>query len=90
MCLAQMDPANLPRRMSADEVKAATVAVRPAQIARWRAEGEALAVQADDLTAFATFADLEDAFEPVEALVLQLAVDVDHEVQRQIDIARGK
>jgi len=51
------------------------------------------ASQADDLAAFAAFAafaDLEDAFEPLEALVIQLATDVDHELQLQYDIARGK
>lgn len=90
MCLAQLDPQNLPRVMSSDEVKSAPVAVRPAQIGIWRTQGETLASQADDLAAFATFADLEDAFEPVEALVTQLAIDVDHELQLQYDIARGK
>jgi hypothetical protein len=32
--------------------------------------------QADDLAAFASFADLEDAFEPVEALVMDLLTEV--------------
>ena len=90
MSLAQLDPQNLPRVMSSDEVKSATVPVRPAQIGIWRAQGEALASQANDLAAFAAFADLEDAFEPVESLVTQLAIDVDHELQLQYDIARGK
>jgi hypothetical protein len=90
MSLAQLDPQNLPRVISSDEVKSAAVPVCPAQIGIWHAEGEALASQADDLAAFAAFADLEDAFEPVEALVMQLAIDVDHELQLQYDIARGK
>jgi hypothetical protein len=90
LSLAQLDPPNLPRVMSSGEVKSATVPVRPAQISQWRAEGEALASQTDDLAAFAAFADLEDAFEPLEALVIQLATDVDREVQLQYDIARGK
>jgi hypothetical protein len=90
LCLAQLDPWNLPRVMSSDEVKSAAVAFRPAQINQWRAEGEALASQADDLAAFAAFADLEDAFEPLEELVDRLATDVDRELQLQYDIARGK
>jgi hypothetical protein len=90
LSLAQLDPPNLPRAMSSEEVKAATVPVRPAQITQWRAEGEMLASQTDGLEAFAAFADLEDTFEPLEALVIQLATDVDHEIQRQVDIARGK
>jgi hypothetical protein len=89
-CLAQLDTERLPRVMSSDEVKTSAVAVCPAQIGHWRAQGEALASQADDLTAFAAFADLEDAFEPVEALVLQLATDIEHHLQLQYDIARGK
>ena len=66
------------------------VRVLPAQISQWRSEGEALASQADDLVAFAAFADLEDAFEPLEALVIQVAADVEAHLQLQYDIARGK
>jgi hypothetical protein len=43
------------------------------------AAAEALAIQADDLTVFAAFADLEDTFESVEATVLELARDVEGE-----------
>lgn len=46
--------------------------------------------QADDLAAFAAFADLEDSFEPLEALVAEFATDVDRELQLQYDTARGK
>ena len=53
-----------------------------AQLARWRAEAEALAIEADDLTAFAAFADLEDAFEPVEALMQQLTGDIEWQVEQ--------
>jgi hypothetical protein len=38
--------------------------------------------------AFAAFADLEDAFEPLEALVTELATDVDRKLQLQYDTAR--
>lgn len=90
LCLAQLDPWNLPHVMSSDEVKSATVAFPPGQIHRWRAEGEALASQADDLAAFAAFADLEDAFEPLEELLDRLAIDIGRELQLQYDLARGK
>jgi hypothetical protein len=50
--------------MSSGEVKSA-VAVHPARISQWRAEGEALVSQADGLAAFAA---LEAAVEPVEEL----------------------
>jgi hypothetical protein len=90
LSLAQLKPQNLPRPMSSDEVKSATVDVRPTQISQWQALGEALASQADDLAAFAAFADLEDAFEPLEALVIQLATDVEREVERRYDLAHGK
>jgi hypothetical protein len=81
LSLAQLDPQNLPRVMSSDEVKSATVPIRPAQISQWRAEGEALASQTDDLAAFAAFADLEDAFEPLEALVSQFVTNDDLEAE---------
>jgi hypothetical protein len=90
MRLAQLDPQNLPRVMSSHEVKSSSVAVPPAQLGTWQTQGEALALQSDDLAAFAIFADLEDAFEPMETLVLQLAIDVDRELELQSDIARGK
>lgn len=90
LSLAQLDPQNLPRAMSSSEAKSRDVPVRAAQIGIWHAQGKALASHSDDLSAFAAFADLEDAFEPLEALVMQLATDVDHELQLQYDIARGK
>ena len=51
---------------------------------------EALTSLASDLVAFAAFADLEDAFEPLDVVVIQLASDVEHEVQRRHDMAPGK
>ena len=35
-------------------------------------------------------ADLEDTFEPIEALVIQLATDAGREIQLQYGIAPGK
>ena len=81
--LAQLDLTRLP---PSDQARSAAVPIRPDQIRQWRAAGEALAAQADDLAAFAAFADLEDAFEPVEALVTELLTQV--EIQR--DLASGR
>jgi hypothetical protein len=81
--LAQLDFPGLP---SSDQARSADVPVRSEHIRQWRAAGEALALQTDDLAVFAAFADLEDAFEPAEALVLQLLTGV--EVQR--DLASGR
>jgi hypothetical protein len=82
LCLAQLDLRNLRRLPSADEARSASVRVRPEHVGRWRADGEALAAHGGDLAAFA---DLEDTFEPLEALVLQLLTHV--EIQR--DLASG-
>ena len=71
---------------SPDDARLPGVPVRPEHIRQWRAAGEALASQADDLAAFAAFADLEDAFEPLEAIVMQLLTEV--EIQR--DLASGR
>jgi hypothetical protein len=88
--LVQHDPRDLRRIRTSADARLVNVPIHAEQIKRWRAAAEALAVEADDLKAFAAFADLEDAFEPVEARVLKLAMDIDYEIQMQIDIARGK
>jgi hypothetical protein len=64
--------------------------VSAAELCAWRREGEDLAGQVDDLQAFTTFADIEDAFEPIERKVLDLALGVDREIQHQIDAYLGK
>jgi hypothetical protein len=56
----------------------------------WRRLGEKLELETNDLYAFGKFADLEEALEPVEELVTEQAVAIDHEIQRQVDLARGK
>ena len=88
--LVQLNPKDWDRVRSSADAQALNVPVRAEQIEQWRAAAEALAEVTDDLTAFAAFADLEDAFEPIEARVIKLAMDVDYEIQMQIDIARGK
>lgn len=64
--------------------------VNKAKFRAWRKAAADLATETDDLTAFAAFADLEDAFEPIEEKVMALAVEVDRQIQHQIDVYRGK
>jgi hypothetical protein len=90
MCLVQIDPQRLRKVRTANDARAEHPTVRARHVEQWREQGKALADLSDDLAAFAAFADVEDAFEPIEALVNQFASDVDREIQLQIDIARGK
>jgi hypothetical protein len=64
--------------------------VNKAKFRTWRKAAAELANETDDLAAFAAFADLEDAFEPIEKQVMRLALDVDREIQNQVDQALGK
>jgi len=85
--LAQLVPRpDLGHLPSSDEARAALGPVSSAQLTRWRDEAEALASQPDDLTAFAAFADLEDAFEPVEALMRELTGDI----ELRVELARAR
>jgi hypothetical protein len=86
----QISPDRYPDVTNSDDARALTVPVRGAQLDGWRRAGQALMSRTDDLAAFAAFAEIEDAFEPVEAKVQKLATDIDHEIQRQLDEARGK
>jgi hypothetical protein len=90
LCLVQLKSDELRRIRSSEDARAVRVPVRAGQIKRWRRAGDALAMQTNDLAAFAAFADLEDAFEPTEALVIKLAMDVDRKIQMQVDAALGK
>lgn len=80
---AQLDQPDPQRVMSSAEVRSADVRNRPARLSQWRTKGEALASQDDDLAAFASFADLEDAFETLEDLMSQFAADIAREVEYQ-------
>ncbi|HTJ69893.1 MAG TPA: hypothetical protein VL551_20315 [Actinospica sp.] len=71
-----------PRIMSSTETRSLKVRFPPAKLRRWRAQGERLASQ-DGLTAFAAFADLEDALEPLEALMDRFTTDLRREDEYQ-------
>lgn len=55
-----------------------------------RLRAQALAHETEPVAAFAEFADIEDAFEPVEGKVEEALIAIDREIQLQMDIARGK
>lgn len=90
VCLVQIDPQQLRPIRTPSDARAQRVPIRAKHVAAWREAGRNLESVTDDLSAFASFADVEDAFEPIEALVHQFAVEIDREIQLQIDIARGK
>lgn len=75
---------------SLQEVRSITVPIDSSAIERWRLDASRTAEDPDALTAFSRFADIEDAFEVIEQKVVEAATAVDHEIQLQIDIARGK
>lgn len=64
--------------------------VNAAKLAEWRKAAEDLATETPDLAAFTRFADLEDAFEPIEEKAMNFARQVDGHIQDEIDRARGK
>lgn len=60
-------------------------------LARWRQTTADLTTKSDDkLRMFSLFADLEDALEPLEALVDEVASSIDQAMELASDIARGK
>jgi hypothetical protein len=83
------DPFDHLRRTVADFRKWAKP-VNRAKFRAWRKAAAELAIEIDALAAFAAFADLEDAFDPIERQVMALALDVDIEIQHQVDSALGK
>lgn len=56
-----------------------------ADIARWRGWGTMIQDITDPLEAFRSLAGFESEYEPFERRVLEVAIQADHEVDRQID-----
>lgn len=73
-----------------DEVRAFPEPISRSDLDEWRSVAERLRFESIELTAFAIFADLEDAFEPIEQDVNEHVVAVNNEIQHEIDIALGK
>jgi hypothetical protein len=85
--------AQLPRDtkpIPAEDLRRIAFARNLASLDQWEKEA-ALIEQIDDLLdMFAAFAAIEDDMEPLEDRIIEMAVEVDREIQLQVDIARGK
>ena len=75
---------------SFDELLAAQVQYREADLASWKQRAAGLQEVADRLELFAAFADIEDAFEPFEEQMTALDQRLEREIQREVDLRRGK
>jgi len=76
--------------MPVEELRRKTVKVDMRTVAEWRQQAGRVREATDATSSFALFADIEDAFEPIEESAAELVGEIDREVQRQIDVARGK
>lgn len=76
--------------MTPDEARRTKVSFTLDDLGALRVRAQALAHETDPVRAFAEFAGVEDAFEPVEVKVEEALIAIDREIQLQIDIARGK
>ena len=56
----------------------------------WRQNVENMRTLDDKLELFKEFADVENKLEPLEVFVHDLVAQIDHDIQREIDIRRGK
>jgi hypothetical protein len=88
MHLAQWESKDLPATI--DELLAARVRYSDADLTAWRQKVADLQEFRDRLELFAAFADIEDAFEPFEEQVTDLDVRIEHEVELELDMQRGK
>jgi hypothetical protein len=61
-----------------------------ASTAQWRREAAALETIADKMELFNRFADIEDAFEPLEGPLNEAAALIDRHIQGEVDERRGK
>jgi hypothetical protein len=89
--IAQWKDEELPA--SFDELLAAQVRYRESDLGSWRQQVAGLGEVVGRLALFAAFADIEDAFEPFEPFEQQvIALDqrLDREIQREVDMRRGK
>jgi hypothetical protein len=86
--LAQWTGEELPA--SLDELLAANVEYREADLASWKHRAAALREAAGRLELFAAFADIEDAFEPFEEQMTALDQRLEREIQHEVDLRRGK
>lgn len=57
---------------------------------KWRTATDALNTSDDKLEMFDRFATIEDEFEPLEKMIDDTVSDIDRQIQRETDSARGK
>ena len=86
--LAQWEDEELPG--SFDELLAAQVRYWEADLAAWRQMVTGMQDVTARLELFAAFADTEDAFEPFEERMMALDLRLELEIQRDVDMRRGK
>lgn len=86
--LAQWTDKELPA--SFDELLAAEVEHREADLASWKQRAVALREVGDRMELFAAFADIEDDFEPLEEQMTALDQRLEREIQHEVDLQRGK
>lgn len=76
--------------LTPDEARRTRVPFTLEDVEALQSRAQVLAHVTDPVAAFAEFADIEDALETVEVKVEEMLIAIDHEIQLQIDIARGK
>jgi len=86
--LAQWEGKELPE--SFDELLAAQVQYREADLTSWRQRVAGLQEVTERLELFAAFADIEEDFEPFEEGMTALDLRIELEIQREVDMQRGK
>jgi hypothetical protein len=86
--LAQWEGEELPA--SFDELLAAPVRFGEADLTAWRQMAAGMQDVTGRLELFAAFADTEDAFEPFEERMMALDLRLELEIQREVDMRRGK
>jgi hypothetical protein len=86
--LAQWEGEELPA--SFEELLAAPVRFGEADLTAWRQMVTGMQDVTGRLELFAAFADTEDAFEPLEERMMALDLRLELEIQREVDMCRGK
>ena len=88
--LVQLEEGQLTAFATRQEILKSSPPVRFSHLTEWRETAGQLRLETDQIAAFATFADLEDAFEPIEHKVKDFAVSIEWAIQSEIDRMRGK
>lgn len=90
LSLVQIRDDRLAAFANLEEVRAFSAPVLRSRLDEWRMTAQQLGLESDEVAAFVTFADLEDAFEPVEHEVDRAVTAVDGAIQLEVDRRLGK